>query len=67
MHVNELVSRIFDGYGAKAEGVIKTPAELEAEAQARAQAEQQAQAQQMAQQVAPQIIEGQQQAEQAQQ
>lgn len=57
MHVNELVSRIFHGYGAKPEGIVKTPQELEEERQAAQQAAEQEQAMQMAQAVAPQVIE----------
>ena len=62
MHISELVSRIFYGYGAKPEGVIKTPAELEEERRQAELAAQQEQARQVAQQIAPQVVRGEQEA-----
>ena len=66
MHVNELVNRIFHGYGANPTGVVKTPEELQAEQEAAQQAQQQQQAMEMAQQVAPQVVANEQAQQQAQ-
>jgi hypothetical protein len=62
MHKGELISRIFYGYGAKPEGVLKTPTEKAEEEKKNQEAQDQMQAMEMAKSAAPAVIKNQQQA-----
>jgi len=56
---SELISRIFHGYGAKPDGVVKSAQQLQQEQQAAQQAQQQAQQMELAGKVAPAMMKGQ--------